>query len=104
MDPRPDARPEVASELRALADEFARSDEAAFRRSRILCWIVTAVVTLVILLLLISGADWRYLGAFWIVAVGVTWVGYGLSGRRQRQQTERLRALANRWLTGEPPP
>ena len=91
-------------ELQQLADEFERSDAAAFRRTRIVCWVIAAIVTAVILILLIGGADWRYLAAFWVVAVGLTWAGYGLSSRRQRQQTGRLRALATRWVTEEPPP
>jgi hypothetical protein len=64
------------------------------------CWVVTAAVTAVVLVLLVAGGDWRYLGAFWVVIVGVCWLGYGLSSRRQRQQTARLRALATRWSGG----
>jgi hypothetical protein len=90
-------------EIQKLAEEFERSDEAAFRRTRIVCWVVVAVVTVILLVLLIGGGDWRYLMAFWVAMVGLTWAGYGLSSRRQRQQTGRLRALATRWLTGEPP-
>jgi threonine/homoserine efflux transporter RhtA len=102
MDPNVDARREAAVELQQLAEEFERSDEVALRRTRILCWVASAVVTIATLLLLISSADWRYLGAFWVVIVGLIWAGYGLSSRRQRQQTSRLRAVASRWLTGEP--
>ncbi|HEX7075551.1 MAG TPA: hypothetical protein VF226_16045 [Hyphomicrobiaceae bacterium] len=103
MDPTADARRDAGLEIRKLAEEFERSDEAAFRRTRIVCWVVAAVITLVILVLLISGGDWRYLGAFWVALVGLIWAGYGLSRRRQRQQTDRLKALASRWLAGEPP-
>ncbi len=94
-----EGRREVALEIERLAEEFERSDEAAFRRGRVVCWVVTAAVTAVVLVLLVAGGDWRYLGAFWVVIVGLSWVGYGLSTRRQRQQTARLRALATRWLT-----
>ena len=102
MDPGMEARREVALEIQKLADEFDRSDEAAFRRTRIAGWAVTAVATVVVLLLLVVGADWRYLGAFWIVIVGLTWAGYWISSRRQRQQTGLLRDLANRWMDGTP--
>ena len=103
MDPRADARREAGLEIEKLAEEFERSDEAAFRRTRIVCWVVVAVVTAVMLVLLNSGGDWRYLAAFWAAVVGLTWAAYALSSRRQRQQTARLRALATRWLSGEPP-
>jgi hypothetical protein len=102
MDPRAEARREAALELKKLAEDFERSDEAALRRTRIICWVVAAVVTIAVMLLLISGADWRYLGAFWVIVVCLTWAGYGLSSRRQRDQTERLRDLASRWLSGKP--
>jgi hypothetical protein len=104
MDPKANARRQAALELQKLVEEFERSDEAAFRRTRIVCWVIAAAVTVVILILVTSGADWRYLGAFWVAVVGLTWVGYGLSSNRQRQQTARLRALTTEWLTGEPPP
>lgn len=103
MDPVAAARREVGLEIQKLAEDFERSDEAAFRRTRIVCWVVVAVATLIILLLLIMGGDWRYLGAFWLALVGLTWGGYALSSRRQREQTGRLRALATRWLSGAPP-
>jgi hypothetical protein len=45
------------------------------------------------------GGDARYLGIFWLIIVGLIWAGYALSSRRQRQQTDRLRALATRWLS-----
>ena len=61
-----------------------------------------AVVTIIILGLLALGGDARYLGVFWLIIVGLTWVGYALSSRRQRQQTGRLRALATRWLCADP--
>jgi Flp pilus assembly protein TadB len=102
MDPAVDARREAALELQTLAEDFERSDRAALRRTRIVCWGATAVVTIVVLLLLIAAADWRYLAALWVAVVGLTWAGYSLSSRRQRQQTERLRDLASRWLSGEP--
>jgi Flp pilus assembly protein TadB len=102
MDPKIEARREVALEIQKLAEEFERSDEAAFRRTRIVCWVVVAAVTAIVLLLLVVGADWRYLGAFWIVIVGLTWAGYWISSRRQRQQTGILRDLANRWIGGTP--
>jgi Flp pilus assembly protein TadB len=97
------ARREVALEIQKLAEDFEKSDEAALHRTRIVCWVVVAVVTVIILILLLMGGDWRYLGFFWVVIVGLTWTGYALSSRRQRQQTGRLRALATRWLNGEPP-
>src|SRR5919202_3915259 len=102
MDPVADARREVALEIRKLAEEFEGSDEAAFRRSRLVCWVVTAAVTIILLVLLVMGADRRYLGFFWVAIVGLTWAGHLYSTYRQRQQTSRLRALANRWLAGEP--
>jgi len=102
MDPMTQARRDAGLEIQALAVEFEQSDEAAFRRTRLLCWIVAAVVSVVVLVLLIAGGDWRYLAAFWVALVGLTWGGYALSSHRQRQQTARLRALANRWL--DPPP
>lgn len=104
MDAITEARREAGLEIQKLAEEFERSDEAAFRRTRILCWVVVAVATLVILALLIAGGDWRYLAIFWIVIAGLVWANYGLSSRRQRQQTGRLKDLAARWLSGEPPP
>jgi Flp pilus assembly protein TadB len=103
MDPVAAARQEVALEIQKLAEEFERSDEAAFRRTRIVCWAVVAAVTVIVLILLIVGGDWRYLGFFWLVIVGLTWAGYALSSHRQRQQTGRLRSLATRWLVEEPP-
>jgi Flp pilus assembly protein TadB len=99
MDPITDARREVALEIQKLAEDFERDDEAAFRRTRIACWVVVAVVTIIILGLLVLGGDARYLGVFWLIIVGLTWAGYALSSRRQRQQTGRLRALATRWLS-----
>jgi threonine/homoserine efflux transporter RhtA len=104
MDSITEARRSAAAELQALAEEFERSDAAALRRTRILCWTATAVVTLVILIVLIGGADWRYLGAFWAAIVGLVWIAYWLSSRRQREQTDRLRALASRWLGETPRP
>ena len=100
MEPIADARREAALELQKLAEDFERDDEAAFRRTRLACWVAVAIVTLVILGLLALGGDARYLGVFWLILVGLTWTGYALSSRRQRQQTDRLRALAARWLSG----
>jgi Flp pilus assembly protein TadB len=99
MDPRADARREVALEIQKLAEDFERDDEAAFRRTRIACWSGVAIVTIIILGLLALGGDARYLGIFWLIIVGLIWAGYALSSHRQRQQTNRLRALANRWLS-----
>ena len=67
-------------------------------KPRSVCWVVVGIVTVIILGLLLMGGDARYLGFFWLVIVGLTWAGYALSSRRQRQQTGRLRALATRWL------
>jgi hypothetical protein len=102
MEPTADARREVALEIQKLAEEFAQEDEAAFRRNRIACWVGVAVVTIVILGALVLGGDARYLGVFWLIMVGLIWVGYALSRRRQRQQTSRLQALAARWLSAGP--
>jgi hypothetical protein len=55
---------DLALALQKLAEDFERSNEAAFRRTRIVCSVVAALVTGIILVLLISGADRRYLGAF----------------------------------------
>jgi Flp pilus assembly protein TadB len=97
-----DAQQQAALEIQKLAEDFERDDEAAFRRTRIACWVVVAIVTLIILGLLIIGGDGRYLGVFWLVIIGLTWAGYALSSRRQRQQTGRLRALATRLLSAGP--
>jgi len=102
MEPVADARREAALEIQKLAEDFERDDEAAFRRIRIACWVVVAIVTIMILGLLVIGGDARYLGVFWLIIVGLTWAGYALSTRRQRQQTGRLRALATRWLSAAP--
>ena len=102
MEPTADARREVALEIQALAAEFAKDDEAAFRRNRIACWVGVAIVTIVILGALALGGDARYLGIFWLIIVGLIWVAYALSSRRQRQQTRRLEALAARWLSAAP--
>jgi hypothetical protein len=102
MTPLNEARRQAGLEIQALAVEFEQSDEASFRLTRILCWVLSAVVTVIILVLLVAGGDWRYLGAFWLAIIALIWAGYTLSSRRQRQQTARLRALANRWLNGEP--
>jgi len=104
MDPVAAARREVALDIQKLAEEFERSDEAAFHRTRLVCWVVTALVTVLVVILLVVGGDRRYLGFFWVAIVGLTWAGYAFSSFRQRRQTGQLRALANRWLTGEPPP
>jgi hypothetical protein len=97
------ARREVALEIEGLAEEFEKSDEAAFRRTRVACWAVTGVATALALIVLVAGGDWRYLGLFWAAVVGLAWAGHALSSRRQRLQTARLRALATRWLDGAPP-
>ena len=102
MEPIADARREVVLEIQQLAEEFAKDDEAAFRRNRIACWVGVAIVTIVILGALMVGGDARYLGVFWLILVGLIWGGYALSSRRQRQQTGRLKALAARWLGGSP--
>ena len=102
MEPVAGARREVALEVQKLAEDFERDDEAAFRRTRIACWVVVAIVTIIILGLLLLGADARYLGVFWLIIVGLIWAGYALSSRRQRQQTGRLRALAARWVSADP--
>ena len=73
MDPIADARREVALEIQKLAEDFERDDEAAFRRTRIACWVVVAVVAIIILGLLVLGGDARYLGVFWLSIVGLTW-------------------------------
>jgi hypothetical protein len=99
MEPIVDARREAALEIQQLAEDFEREDEAAFRRTRIACWAVAAIITLIILAMMALGGDARYLGIFWLVIVGLLWAGYALSSRRQRQQTGRLRALATRWLS-----
>jgi Flp pilus assembly protein TadB len=103
MDALADARREAALEIQKLAEDFEKEDEAAFRRTRIACWVVAAIVTIMILGLLVLGGDARYLGVFWLIIVGLIWAGYALSSRRQRQQTSRLRALAARWLSAAPP-
>jgi threonine/homoserine efflux transporter RhtA len=102
MEPTADARREAALEIQKLAEDFERDDEAAFRRTRIACWVVMAVLTLIILGMLALGGDGRYLGVFWLVIAGLIWGGYILSSRRQRQQTDRLRALAARWVPAAP--
>jgi hypothetical protein len=102
MEPTANPRREAALEIQRLAADFEKEDEAAFRRNRIACWAVAAIVTIVILGLLILGGDARYLGVFWLIIVGLVWAGYALSSRRQRQQTDRLRALATRWLSPGP--
>jgi Flp pilus assembly protein TadB len=100
MEPTTDGRQEAALEIQKLAEDFEKEDEAALRRTR--SWVITAIVTLIILGLLALGADARYLGVFWLIIVGLMWAGYALSSRRQRQQTGRLRALAARWLSAGP--
>jgi hypothetical protein len=102
MDPTADARREAALEIQKLAEDFEKEDEAAFRRTRITCWVVAAIVTIIILGMMVLGGDARYLGVFWLIIVGLIWAGYALSSRRQRQQTDRLRALATRWLSADP--
>ena len=103
MEPTAAARREAALDIQRLAEDFEKEDEAAFRRTRIACWAVAAIVTIIILGMMMLGGDVRYLGVFWLLIVGLVWVGYALSSRRQRQQTDRLRALAARWLSAGPP-
>ena len=103
MDTMTDARREAGLELQALAREFEASDEAAFRRTRILCWVVLGIAALIEALLLISGGDWRYLLGSWLLVAAVTWGAYALSTGRQRRQTARLRDLALRWVGVDPP-
>ena len=102
MEPTADGRQEAALEIQKLAEDFEKEDEAAFRRTRIACWVVAAIVTLIVLGVIVLGGDARYLGIFWLIIVGLIWAGYALSSRRQRQQTGRLRALATRWLSTGP--
>jgi hypothetical protein len=104
MEPIADPRREAALEIQKLAEDFERDDEAAFRRTRIGCWVVAAIVTVIMLGMMALGGDARYLGVFWLIIVGLIWAGYALSSRRQRQQTSRLRALAARWLSTGPTP
>jgi hypothetical protein len=40
-----DARREAALEIQKLAQDFEREDEAAFRRTRIGCWVAVAIFT-----------------------------------------------------------
>lgn len=101
MEPKDDARREVAVEIRKLAEEFEQDDEAAFRQSRVASWIAVAVVTGLVLIMLGLGGDVRFLGVLWVVIVGLIWAAYVRSSRRQRQQTSRLRELASRWLSSE---
>ena len=102
MEPTANARREAALEIQKLAEDFEKEDEAAFRRTRIVCWVIAAIVTIIILGMIALGGDARYLGIFWLIIVGLIWAGYALSSRRQRQQTGRLRALAARWLSAGP--
>ncbi|WP_207458553.1 hypothetical protein [Azospirillum sp. SYSU D00513] len=104
MTPATETRRQAGLELQALAQEFEASDESSFRRTRILCWVLVVLVTAAVTVLLVAGGDWRYLAGTWVALVALTWLGYALSSRRQRQQTARLRDLATRWLSGEPPP
>ena len=104
MTPATEARRQAGLELQALAQEFEASDESSFQRTRILCWVLVALVTVAVAVLLFAGADWRYMAGFWVAIVALAWLGYLLSSRRQRQQTARLRDLATRWLAGEAPP
>src|SRR5512134_1248614 len=71
MEPEANARREVALEVQKLAEDFERDDQAAFRRTRIACWVITAVVTIIILGMIALGGDARYLGIFWLIIVGL---------------------------------
>ncbi len=82
MDPLDATRRQAGLEIQQLAEAFERSDEAAFRRARIVCWVVAGAATLMVLVLLIMGGDGRYLGAFWVAVVGLTGAGYALFSRR----------------------
>jgi hypothetical protein len=62
MEPTADARREAALEIQKLAADFEAEDEAAFRRTRIACWVVAAIVTLIVLGVIVLGGDARYLG------------------------------------------
>ena len=48
MEPIADARREVALEIQKLAEDFERDDEA-FRRTRIACWVIAAIFTIITL-------------------------------------------------------
>jgi hypothetical protein len=100
MEPIADARREAALEIqswpRISERDEPRSDEpvspaglswASSPSSPWACW---------------CSGDARYVGVFWLTIVGITWAGYAFSSRRQRQQTGRLRALANWWLSADP--
>ncbi|QJE71736.1 hypothetical protein HHL28_00165 [Aerophototrophica crusticola] len=102
MDTITDARRQAGMELQALAEEFEGSDESAFRRSRIACWVVTAAAGLIALVFLLAAADWRYVLLLWFTVSALSWLTYFLSVRRQRAQTARLRDMANRWLGVKP--
>lgn len=102
MDPVAAARREVALDIERLADEFEASDETAFRTGRIVIWVVLGIVSLIVILLLFAGSDWRYVLGTWAAAAVVLWGGYWLSASRQRRQTRRLRELAAKWM--ETPP
>ena len=52
MEPITDARREAALEIQKLAQDFEREDEAAFRRTRIGCWVAVGIFTIIILGLL----------------------------------------------------
>ncbi len=102
MDPVMAARREVALDIERLADEFEVSDDTAFKTSRVVIWIILGIVSLIIILLLFAGSDWRYVLATWAAAAAVLWGGYWLSARRQRRQTRRLRELAAKWMEATP--
>ena len=96
------ARREAAFELQQLAAEFESADQAAFRRMRILCWLILAVATAVVIVFLIAGGDWRYMMGFWLVVQILTWGSYLLSARRQKQQTDQLKQLSAKWMADQP--
>jgi hypothetical protein len=72
MEPIADARQEAGLEIQKLAEDFEKEDEAAFRRTRIACWVIASVVTIIILGMIPLGGDARYLGIFWLIIVGLT--------------------------------
>ena len=73
MDPTTDGRQEAALEIQKLAEDFEKEDEAAFRRTRIACWVIAAFVTIIILGMIALGGDARYIGIFWLIIVGLIW-------------------------------
>lgn len=96
------ARRDAALELQQLAIEFEAADLAAFRRIRVLCWLILAIATAVVIVFLIAGGDWRYMLGFWLIVQLLTWGSYLLSARRQKQQTDQLKQLSAKWMADQP--